>query len=131
MLNWFKPNKKSQPDDAVVRNLQPREKHQWQLISRTYAPPVRNFEGLELDKLPISVVQKLALGVTTYLWECALTEDIRKEEVLGSDLDLLQEVLQKANLYGRQFIKDESGNQYIVDRYIDPNEIVSLPVRKL
>lgn len=118
-------------DEVVAYKPQSREKHQWQLITRSYAAPISSFDGIALDKLSTEMVQKLSLGVTTYVWECSLTGDIRKEEVLGSDSDTLQDILNKANQYGKQVIKDGSGNLYIIDRYIDPSDLTSLPVRKL
>ncbi len=131
MFDFFK----RQEEKPVLQNIeykqQTREKHQWQLLFRTYAAPVRSFEGMKLENLPVETVQKLSLGVTTYVWECSLTGDLRTEELLGSDSDTLQDILAKANQYGKQTIRDENGNIYTIDRHISPTDLTSLPVRKM
>lgn len=110
--------------------IQPREKHQWQLSYRSYAAPAADLSAIDLTQLPVETVLKLSLGVTTYIWECSLTGDIRKEEILGSDSDVLQDILVKAKLYGKQYISDSSGQKYVIDVFIPPQDLTALPVRK-
>lgn len=115
-----------------IQKIRPvsREKHNWQLISRSYASPVRDFTGINLEKLGSDLILELSLGVTTYVWECSLTGDIRTEKILGSDTDTLQDILQKVKMYGKQFITDEHGIKYVIDVYLQPQDLTSLPVRK-
>lgn len=114
----------------VVELPKSKEKHQWQLTSRSYAPPVRNYSG-DLTKLPQPLVEKLLLGVTTYLWECLITGETKKEEIIGSDTQVLDELLIKAKTYGRQIIKDENGQSFILEAYQAPVDPTTLPMRRV
>ena len=114
----------------VVELPKSKVKHQWQLTSRSYAPPVRNYSG-DLTKLPQPLVEKLLLGVTTYLWECLITGETKKEEIIGSDTQVLDELLIKAKTYGRQIIKDENGQSFILEAYQAPVDPTTLPMRRV
>jgi hypothetical protein len=114
----------------VVELPKSQVKHKWQLTSRSYAPPVRNYNG-DLTKLPQPLVEKLLLGVTTYLWECLITGDMKKEEIIGSDTQVLDELLIKAKAYGRQIIKDENGQSFILEAYQEPIDPTTLPMRRV
>lgn len=78
--------------------------HTWQLFAKNYAPPR---PGIELDGLSEALAQKVLLGVTTYLWECKICSQIRKEETLGSDESQLEDILEKASKFGIQYIEQE------------------------
>lgn len=108
-----------------------REKHQWQLVSRSYASPIRSFGEIDLSKMTQNLAEKLLLGVTTYLWECLLTGDVRKEEILGSDTQVLEELLIKVKQYGKQLIKDESGQAFSIDILQPVVDPTTLPMRKI
>lgn len=76
--------------------------HMWTLFAKNYAPPRKDVpQGLG-DEL----FQKALLGVTTYLWECKVCSEIRKEETLGSDENQLSEILEKADTFGMQYVKE-------------------------
>jgi len=107
-----------------------REKHQWQLVSRGYASPVRSFEGLDSSKLEPKLLEKMALGVTTYLWECSLTGDTKVREILGSDVPTLEDILVKAHTYGPQIVKNEAGETFHITHHIPVIDPRTLPVRK-
>ena len=108
-----------------------REKHQWQLVSRSYATPVKSYDGINLERIPQDLAEKMMLGVTTYLWECLLTGDIRTEEILGSDSDILSELLTKVKQYGNQVIKDETGVTFTISLLPIKIDAASLPMRKV
>lgn len=129
MIDFFKNLFSNKSEVQKIRPVA-REKHNWQLISRSYASPVRDFTGINLEKLSSDLISELSLGVTTYVWECSLTGDIRTEKILGSDTDTLQDILQKVKMYGKQFVTDEQGIKYVIDVYFQPQDLTSLPVRK-
>lgn len=106
-------------------------KHKWQLVSRSYAAPVRSYEGIHLEKLPKDMAEKMMLGVTTYLWECLLTNEIRKEEILGTDTQVLDELFLKVKQYGRQLLKNEAGETFVLDKYQEYVDPRTLPMRKV
>ena len=108
----------------------PVEKHEWHIVNRSYAAPVRDFSDIDLMKLPLTIIQKITLGVTTYILECALTGDRKTEEILGSDRDTLDDVLSKVNQYGKRIIRDSNDRSYSIDRHFEQTDIASLPVRK-
>lgn len=108
-----------------------KEKHQWQLVSKSYAMPIRSFDGINLEKLPQDMAEKMILGVTTYMWECLITGDVRKQEILGSDTQTIEELLIKAKQYGKQIIKDESGNIFTISLQEKEIDLTTLPMRRV
>lgn len=97
------------PDDVVVesdvipvpeQDLDERV-HQWQLIARSYAPPVQHIPEHLTD---IALVARAMFGVTTILLQDEFSGEIRKEEILGSDENQLAVILDKAERYGMQYI---------------------------
>lgn len=114
-----------------IKTPVPQERNKWQLISRSYAAPVKSFVGINLEELPTETAEKLMLGVTTYLWECLLTGKTKHEEVLGTDAVVLDELMDKVLTFGPQTIRDGAGNTFSLSRhqeYVDPT---SLPMRKV
>ena len=107
-----------------------RVKHKWQLVSRSYASPVKSFVGIDIGKLPKGLAEKAMLGVTTYLWECLLTGDVRTEEIIGTDVQVLDELTNKVKQYGKQFFKDDDGQVFVLDAYQEPVDASTLPMRK-
>lgn len=97
--------------------------HDWQLISKSYAPPRRD---IPVEKLPPELVQKAIFGVTVYLWQCKNTGEIRKDEVLGSDENQLLDLIEKAEKYGIQYIK-EGQSTYAVAKV--PPESAGVPLK--
>jgi len=75
--------------------------HSWLLFAKNYAAPRREIpEGLN-----DSLAEKAVMGVTTYLWNCSVCGNIRQTEVLGSDGSQLEEVLDKAEKLGVQYVE--------------------------
>ena len=86
--------------------------HEWQPISKTYAAPRRALiEGLEGE-----VLEHALFGVTTILWECVICKQLRKAYSLGSDKSELDELLDKTETYGPQYIQRD-GVTYVLSRY--------------
>jgi hypothetical protein len=122
--------KKETPlEKAPPKKRAPRTKHEhvWKIIGKTYAPP-SNVNLQKLQNVSGASLEKAMFGVTTLLWECVCGET-KKEELLGSDDDLLESLIDKAEKIGPQFV-DRRGKRFIVSEWRqpvqDPNRI---PVR--
>ena len=87
----------------------------------------------KLNTVSAASFEKMILGVTTYVWECLLTGEVRTREVLGTDVPMLDELMLKARQYGRQVISDEGGRRFILEQLNEQQPIVDvkdLPIRK-
>jgi len=94
--------------------------HDWELISRTYASPRKDAAALASLNLDTTVLQKALTGVTTYLWQCKNTGDIRKEELLGTDKDELQELVEKVDRgNGIEYIRFNE-SVYAITKWVPP-----------
>lgn len=115
MKNLFKNflEEEAEEPQQVIPML-PACTHDWKLFSKTYAPPRRDakVEGMEQE-----VAEKSLLGVTTYLWECKVCSKIRKEEMLGSDEQQLQELCEKVDKFGMQYITQDD-KTYAIARWV-------------
>lgn len=88
--------------------------HDWELISKTYAAPRKQFESSNLNQ---ETIQKFSFGVTSFLWECSLCREMKKEELLGTDENPLETYMNSARDIGPQVLnRDEE--QYILMHYI-------------
>ena len=65
-------------------------------------------------------MEKVILGVTTLLFKCTACAEFKKEELLGSDVDTLEELMVKADEYGPQYIQ-QADKTFVVMRYV-PNQ---------
>lgn len=54
---------------------------EWVIIAGAYAPPAEY--GTHITNADTDLLAKLALGVTTIVWECSICQEIKKEEILG------------------------------------------------
>jgi len=92
------------------------EEKTWELVAKTYAPPIRGFNKEISDA---DTLQKVLFGVTTCVWQCQETGEIRREEILGSDENQLRDILDKVDRAGGalQYIK-ENGKVYAIMEYI-------------
>lgn len=95
--------------------------HDWELISRTYSAPRRDVAAIASLNLDPTVLQKALTGVTTYLWQCKNTGEIRTEELLGSDKDELEELVNKVDLSGMQYIR-MNDNVYAIAKWVPPKD---------
>lgn len=114
LLERLKPNKESvitKPERKIVHV------HQWVLIAKTYAPPIRE----AVDQLSEDAKQQAIMGVTTILWQCSGCGETKKETMLGSDEDTFEELMQKAELLGPQYIQRD-GKTYVFMQWVPPSE---------
>jgi hypothetical protein len=111
------------PPHATLTRHAPVEKipvhqHLWKVVGKTYAPPSNmSFSGGQTSISTVSF-EKMAFGVTTILWDCVCGET-KKEELLGSDEDLLESLIDKADKIGPQFI-ERRGKTFIVSEWKTP-----------
>jgi len=59
-------------------------KHRWKIAVKTYAPPYTPCT----ERVPLSLIERCATGVTTVMWECEDPEcrAHKKEELLGKEI---------------------------------------------
>lgn len=84
--------------DSVVDVKAP---HEWSLVGRSYAPPIRNIPQQLTD---IAALERAMFGVTTLLFVDLSTGELHREQMVGSDENQLQSLLEKAENYGIQYI---------------------------
>ena len=97
--------------DLPVKQSKPEHVHNWEVVAKTYAPA-----RIEHD------------GITTILWKCSCGE-FKKEEMRGSDESTLEELVEKAEQYGPQYIQ-LNNNIYIISKYIAPGQqLENVPLR--
>lgn len=99
------------PERRVTHN------HQWSLIARTYAPPSMGV----IDGLSDEAKQQAVMGATTILWQCTTCGETKKEIMLGSDEDTMEELMQKAELLGPQYIQRDD-KTYVFMRWVPPSQ---------
>lgn len=95
----------------------------WVLISKSYAPPRKEITV----QLPEEVQQKALFGVTTYIFQDSLTGEIKKEEILGSDESQWNDIVDKVEKFGMQYIK-HGESVYAVAKWVPPTDS-SIPLR--
>lgn len=95
--------------------------HDWELISRTYSPPRRDAQVLATLNLNTDVLQQALTGVTTYLWQCKNTGEIKTQVLLGSDKDELQDLVDKVERGGMQYIR-MNDNVYAITKWVPPQQ---------
>ena len=88
--------------------------HNWELVSKTYGPPRHN---VETTNVSIASFDRALFGLTTLLWKCTACAEFKKEELLGSDVDTLEELMVKADEYGPQYIQ-QGDKTFVVMRYV-------------
>lgn len=76
-------------------------------------------EAISKLNLSASVLEKAVCGVTTYLWQCANTGELRKQEILGNDNDELSDLVDKVEKSGMQYVR-MNGNTYAITRWVPP-----------
>ena len=95
---------------------EPDHQHVLELISKTYAAPRKEVTGGDAK-----TIEKALFGVTTLLWQCKVCSEFTKEELLGSDTSTLDELIEKAEEYGPQYIQ-QGDKTYVVVRYVPPTQ---------
>ena len=129
LLNFFRNEPKVIPEAKIEdRPPKPIHVHEWDLISKTYASPVRNMQLNQIgDK---DLLQQTLFGLTVILWQCLVCKELRKEEMLGSDENTLDELIVKSEEYGPQFVEREGGKVYVIAKYQVPAAApAGIPIR--
>lgn len=101
------------------------DSHTWSLVAKTYARPRVDIGILQL--LNGSSLEKSLFGVTTTVWENELGQ-LRKEEFLGSDETVLDDLLDKSVQYGPQLI-ERGGETFVISKWVPPTTTGAIPVR--
>ncbi len=96
--------------------------HQWEFATKTYAPAIRPIANSNID---LKILQKMLFGVTTYMWQCKHCGASRIEEMLGTDENRLDDILDKVDKFGMQYVK-ERGNVYGIAQWVP--ETLNLPI---
>lgn len=121
LLNFFfKPN----PEAENIEE-EPDHDHAWVQVSKTYAPPRRDVktEGITNDV----TMERALFGITQFLYKCTVCNEFYKDSMLGSDVDTLDELMQKADEYGPQYIM-QGDKTFVVLRNI-PQPPGTIPLR--
>jgi len=111
-----------EPKETPVEKKELKHTHMWKIVGKTYAPPSPLQITAELEgsvHIDNETVQKALFGVTTLLWECSSCGETKREELLGSDEDLLESVINKAEKIGPQFV-DRRGKSFIISEWNPP-----------
>lgn len=95
--------------------------HRWQLVSKSYAPPRNDVSSIVNLNLPPETLEKLLCGVTTYYWECQNTGKVRKEELLGSDVDQLEDLAERVEVSGNLEHFQVNNKWYAIGKMPNPN----------
>lgn len=95
--------------------------HQWDLVAKTFIEPkpITVQGSQEISKL-------LFTGQTTYLFQCSLCSEFRKEVCEGLETTALDRLLDKVDLTGPEYIVRDKGT-YVLMKY--QTEQAQLPVR--
>lgn len=101
------------PDSKPKEREIPGHQHVWKVIGKTYAPPTNL--NLSSNQMSERSIERAMFGLTTLLWECTCGET-KREELLGSDEDLLESVINKADKIGPQFV-ERNGKSYIISEW--------------
>ena len=78
--------------------------HDFELIIKTYASPQHTVLDKNLS-LNEKTLEKAICGITTLLWKCKICDETKKEEILGSDENQLEELIEKVRQFGSQTFK--------------------------
>ena len=114
-------------------------KGEWDLIGTTSTNP-QQLSPIALLHIPEKVLQKLLLGITTFVWQNSETKKIKTEEILGIEQPLLKNLLDAVDLHGKydfvngdkkyMIIKMESTPAPPTTSQLDTIDITQLPVKK-
>ncbi len=100
-------------------------KENWLLVGTTVADPQTVSPDLAC-KIPPKTLEKMLLGVTTYIWEDQEEKKIRKEEFLGTDETPLKQLLDRADMWQKVDIVSEN-KRYVILRLQDSQVVPVIP----
>lgn len=100
-------------ENEGVKNVDKSDEHQheWKFIAKTYGAP-RSSVGENGQQ----VLERALFGITTFLWECVMCKNLRKEELLGSEGSQLEDMLVKAEQFGPQYVQRDR-TTFIIAKY--------------
>lgn len=75
--------------------------HDWESISKTYAAPTKILPTRDISD---SLMEKCLLGLTTLVSRCRICQQLQKEEILGTDELQLDDLMDKVESFGPQYI---------------------------
>lgn len=107
----------------------PDHMHQWEMAMKTYAPAQKSLAQEALKAGSVDLVQKMIFGLTVLLWKCVVCSESKQEEIIGSDENQLDEVFNKVDLYGPQYIQKEGVTFIIAKWQPTPASTSVLPLR--
>jgi hypothetical protein len=105
--------KREQPIEVIAMR-EDQHVHQWEQRAVTFAPPIR-----WMGNSTTNLSERLAFGVTSILSECIVCHETRTEELLGCSTTPLDELIDKINMYGTQFIQRDNIT-YMFQKYQPP-----------
>jgi len=111
----------------LVQTHEPDHKHEWEMLSKTQAPARKDIPQ-NLSSLDKDLADRILFGVTVFLWECLVCRSLRKETILGSDLSQLDELIDKADRFGPQYIQRVDGTTFVLGKYNQP-QVGAVPMR--
>lgn len=119
-FSLFKKQEKTETPNFVpiVKEDFPLHQHQWELVLKTYAHPRYDLTSNSVNEIKEPVLSQMVLGVTTLLWQCSCGET-KKEEVLGTDENLLGDLVEKAKVLGPQYIQGNDGSSYALTKMLN------------
>ena len=97
--------------------------HKWSIITKTYAAPVTPSTNIT----DASTLEKSLFGVTSYMQQCEECGALRKQEMLGTDENQLDTIIENVEREGMQYIKKD-GAVYAVAKWA-PKVTDSLPLK--
>lgn len=131
MQNKMIPNPFNKKKPAPVNvESEPIHTHQWELAAKTYAPPVKKTVNAYANTATeAQLSERMQFGVTVLLFQCTLCKNFVKEEMLGTDIDVLEDLIEKVESFGPQLV--QHGNEaYVISKYQpSPPPTGTIPVR--
>lgn len=119
LIQWFR-NFFPQAGEPVLPHT-----HTWQKIEETFGAPRRDISPADFTEN--STLNAALLGKTTFLFECPICFARQREEVFGSPNPQLDDMLDKVELYGPQYMQ-RNGVVFLFQRYQNP-QTTTLPIR--
>ena len=119
-------NKESSKQSIVEpKPAEPQHEHTWTLVAQTFAPPV----SISSNLTDSYFLEKAAFGVTTLLWDCDKCSLTKKEEMLGSENETMEELIKKVKMTGPQFV-ERDGETYVFNRWVPASSVPgNIPIR--
>lgn len=97
--------------------------HKWSIVTKTYAAPIVPPATIS----DAATLEKSLFGVTSYMQQCEFCGSLRKQEMLGTDENQLDTIIENVEREGMQYIK-RNGNVYGLAKWA-PKVTDSLPLK--